>query len=226
MMMVGTCPISTWMVIIFDVYGTDSIPTALSELKSGTISEEVCNKLRLFTSCTRDGNNYCTQKFPGSYVDSSSNIYNDINDGKTVFFFGFSEKIGLVKRRPYFALSWPFSNSRESNYMLQFTDTLVVNRAKWLTASEDKKNAIRQFIIYYTGLELRRKIGLGEDLTPQRNRYLLQALKTFYTDTTNSIYQQLYVELQKSVAISTNDRIKFKQILDKRCLKIDYKIGL
>lgn len=208
-----------------DIYGPDSVMKAINDLKSPDeiVSQTVCDKLNWFVShCIRNNKNYCTQNFDGSYVESSSNVFNDIENKKTVFFFGFSEKTAIADAYalPYRAISWPFSEAK--NYLLQFTDALVVNKEKWLAANEDKRNAIREFIMYFTGLELRHKIGLGEDLNPKRNRYLLQAIEGFYALVPeNPIYSDIYEELQRAVAapsISSDDRMLLQGVLERKCL--------
>lgn len=216
-----------------DVHGPDSIWKAIEELKSADqiVSKPVCDRLNWFIShCTREGKNYCIQDFDGSYVQSSGNVFEDIKNKKTVFYFGFSEKVALTDSStvPYTAISWPFAES--TNHMLQFTDALVVNKKKWLAANEDKRNAIREFIIYFTGLDLRRKIAFGEDLVPKRNRYLLQAIESFYIDAgvTDEIYHDIYEELKKSVvapAISSDDRKLIQKALEANCLTMQAAVA-
>ena len=210
-----------------DIHGPNSVMQAVREVVDGKVCQLVCEKLgRFVDQCASGGRNKCTEKFTGSYVQSSKNIYKDIAKGKTfkLFFFGFSEETAMIKRKAhvyqYTAISWPFS---ESNYMLQFTDALVVNQQKWQSANEEKKNAMREFITYFTGFELRRKIGLGEDLRPPRSRYLLQAIESFYDSVTDDIYADLYLELQRSVAapyISNDDRKTMQRVLSSICVPI------
>ena len=160
----------------------------------------------------------------GDYVQDSSNVIDDINSQETMHFFGFSERSAEVNSDicPYSAVFCPLG---PSNYMLQFTDALVVGRQAWEGASTVKKEAIREFIKYFTGNDLRRKIALGEDLNPPKNRYLLQATETFYKSVSNPVYQDVYWQLQRSVAapaLTDAQRlamgITLNESLDRQCV--------
>ena len=217
-----------YMDAYIDINGPVSVTEAVEDVLAGIVDSNVCQNLNWFISqCSNTDHptiNKCYQDFPGSYVESSSNIYTDINNQETMFFFGFSEKTAMVKEAsdasvcPYAAISWPLG---PSNYMLQFTDALVVNSVTWATADEEKKNAIRDFITYFTGYDLRRKIALGKDLIPPRNRYLLQAIESFYKTVEDNIYQDLYWQLQRSVAaptLSGSDRSNMQTNLTTYCI--------
>lgn len=216
-----------------DVYGPGTIDRARQELKEKHVDQTVCENLLWFIGlCTdSEGKNNCFA-LDGDYVESSSAVITDINDKETMHYFGFSERSALLNadRCQYSAVSWPLG---PSNYMLQFTDALVVGRKAWEEANEDKKNVIREFIKYFTGNELRRKIALGEDLQPPKNRYLLQATETFYKSVSNPVYQDIYWQLQRSVAApspSTDEKqamqIVLQNALDKKCVMGDKKTEL
>ena len=215
-----------YMDAYIDINGPVSVTKAVEDVLAGTVDSNVCQNLNWFINqCSNTDDptiNKCYQDFSGSYVQSSSNVYPDINNQKTMFFFGFSEKTAMVKQTsdtcPYAAISWPLG---PSNYMLQFTDALVVNSVQWAAADEEKKNAIREFITYFTGYDLRRKIALGKDLSPPRNRYLLQAIESFYKTVEDNIYQDLYWQLQRSVAaptLSDSDRSTMQTNLATYCI--------
>ena len=118
---------------------------------------------------------------------------------------------------PYSATSWTLGFS---NYMVQFTDALVVSKKAWETASEEKRNTIHEFVKYFTKYDLSRKIALGEDLSPPKTHYLLQANKMFYKSVDDPIYQDLYWQLQRSVAapsLSSEERKLMEEVLEEKC---------
>lgn len=213
-----------------DVHGEDTVAQAKQDVLAGKVDRQVCENLQwLISRCSADGRNKCYQDFDGSYVNKKENVYTDIKDQKTMHFFGYSEKIGEVKKlakvSPYAAISWPLG---DSTHMLQFTDALVVSKKLWSSAGEDKKNAIREFIKFFTGFNLRRKIALGEDLDPPQNRYLLQATEEFYTKVSHDhpLYSEFYSELQTAVAapvLSDAEKKNMQQILQTKCVYIPPK---
>eukprot|EP00800_Vazella_pourtalesii_P021734 TRINITY_DN81_c1_g1_i3.p1 TRINITY_DN81_c1_g1~~TRINITY_DN81_c1_g1_i3.p1 ORF type:complete len:437 (-),score=36.43 TRINITY_DN81_c1_g1_i3:1441-2751(-) len=211
-----------------DVHGPTSVNVAVTELMNGKVDENVCTRLSWYISrCdnqfTPDAGNKCYDKFPGSYVSKSSNVFNDIKDKKTAFFFGFSEKSTLVPADvavAYSALSGPLG---PNNYLLQFTDALVINKARWNVADNVRKRAVKDFINYFVGLQLRNSIATGQDLTPPRYRYLLQARTDFYTQAdmvADLIYSDIFWSLKTAVAApSLNDtqRETMQGVLSSKC---------
>ena len=207
-----------------DINGPGSIDRAIQDLKQGIVDSNVCTNLQWFINlCGNDPDgNKCYQKdVTGSYVEDDDNVINDIKNENTMFFFGFSEITAKILPDsdfcPYSATSWPLG---PSNYMVQFTDALVVSKKSWESASEEKQNAIREFVKYFTGYDLRRKIALGEDLSPPKNRYLLQAIESFYKSVDDTIYQDLNWQLQRSVAapsLSSEDRKLMEEVLEEKC---------
>ena len=208
-----------------DINGPGSIDRAVQDLNDGIVDSNVCTKLRWFINlCGKcpDSNKCYHKDVNGSYVQDKDNVIKDIINEETMFSFGFSEiaakAIHDANVCPYSITSWPLG---PSNYIVQFTDALVVNKNAWETASEEKQNAIRDFIKYYTGYDLRRKIALGEDLSPPKNRYLLQAIESFYKSLDDPIYQDLYWHLQRSVAapsLSSEDRKLMEDVLEEKCI--------
>jgi len=191
-----------------DLYGSSALDHAMQELLAGSFDKTTCERLRWFIG--QCGSKCYDKNATGSYVESFSNLIQDIKNNKTLSMFGFSELSAEVMLganvSPYAATSWPFG---ATTHMLQFTGALVVGQKAWSDGT--KRSAIREFIEFYISENFRSKISLGEDLSPQRNRYLLQAIESFYTSVvpTDPIYQDIYWELQTSVAapcVTAQDR--------------------
>ena len=213
-----------YMDAYIDINGPESIARSIQDVKDGVVDSKVCTNLQWFINlCGNepDGNKCYQKNVTGSYVKNSNNLFKDIKNEKTMFSFGFSEITAKVMLDadicPYFATSWPLG---PSNYMVQYTDALVVSKKAWEAASEEKRNAIREFVKYFTGYDLRRKIALGDDLNPPKTRYLLQAIETFYKSVDDIIYDDVYWHLQRSVAVPslTNEDIKLMEdVLEEKC---------
>ena len=126
-----------------DIHGSQSIDDAIDELITQQyVGPILCERLSwLIGNCNDfqgEGQNKCYDNFSGSYVQSSSNVYPDVEND--YMFFGFSEKVAQIERdssrMSLSALSGPLGSQ---NLLLQFTDALVINKARWNAASEDKK---------------------------------------------------------------------------------------
>ena len=213
-----------------DRNGPNSVQKAITDVKNGIIDKGVCDDLLwLLSQCQTKGEfsldtNKCySTTEPNNYVNDQNrvNLKNDIKEKNTLTFFGFSEVSAEIRRDtdaiPYGLTSWPFSDDINS-YMLQFTDALVVSKRAW-EEGEEKQNAIKQFIAYYTGPDLRRKIALGWDLEPPQNRYLLQATAGFYASVPQEVmYTSAYENLKRSVAapsLSDDDKATMQEELEK-----------
>ncbi len=216
-----------------DAHELASVAWIVDRVMKGKINRAVCRKLNWHIDLCKDNEtnkpNKCYDDFPGSYVQSSDNVYTDIDNQETAFFFGFSEKVAAIIERtidpnvvPYAAISVPLG---EANHLLQFTDALVVNKARWDAANEERRNAIKAFVNYFLEIDLRKKIALGKDLDPPQNRYLLQARENFYhmTDVAaNPVYQDLYWSLKKAVAapsLSDHEKERMLKVLSRKCIR-------
>ena len=210
-----------------DIHGIESVGKAVDELVRGVVDPKVCERLNWYISCcddkTGEVENKCYEDFEGSYVQNSDNLYTDIKNGETAFYFGFSENLALIERDldrdSYAAISGPLGNM---NNLLQFTDALVINKARWNAANEEKRNAITAFVNYFLSNSLRQKIAMGDDLNPTRVRYLLQSTKTFYQSTNDTIYQDLFWSLERAVAAPSLTGLQKKTMeanLEALCIK-------
>ena len=170
-----------------DMYGSDKAQEAIDNVLSGVVDMGLCSRLTEYAGGCRDKtgpppHNKCYYSYTDSYVESSSNVYADITENKTMLYFGFSEKLGLIKKdnpgiEAYTAISAPMG---DSSYLLQYTDALVVSLESW-NESNEKKQAIIDFVNFFTGLGLREAIMFGMDLSPPTTRYLLQANQLVYS---------------------------------------------
>ena len=213
-----------------DMYGSGTANEAVSNVLDGNVDKLLCHKLSWYIAeCYNENGPYfqnkCYEDFPGSYVESSSNVYADIYNKETMFYFGFSENLAIIKQQnpsivPYAAVSGPLG---ETNYLLQFTDALVISKKSWTNANEDKKNAIKEFVNYFVGLELRIKITLGLDLSPTQKRYLLQANREVYDFVNDPIYQDLFWSLERGVAapaLNGDQRKTMENVLSEKCVQL------
>lgn len=211
-----------------DVHGSQALDDAIDELTRGIVDPNLCERLTwLISNCNDlqgDGQNKCYVNFKGSYVEKSDNIYPDVGNYKTYVYFGFSEKVAQIERdserTTTAAISGPLG---PQNILLQFTDALVINKARWNTASDEKRKAILQFVTYFMSNSLRTQIAMGKDLSPPRVRYLLQASQAFYEETSNPIYQQIFWALTRAVpapSLSSSQLGAIQQVLSSRCVKV------
>ena len=211
-----------------DIHGVGSIEKAVDEVTRGVVDPDVCERLSWYIGCCGDANggaqkNKCYHDFYGSYVEDSGNVYDDIKRGETFFYFGFSEKLAEIKKKspfhwPYAAISGPLGIQ---NNLLQFTDALVINKARWMAANEEKRNAINSFIRYFLSNNLRHAIAMGHDLRPPQVRYLLQATETFYRNTNDVIYNDIFWSLERAVAapsLTDHQREKLEDVLTESCV--------
>lgn len=191
----------------------------------------MCSRLSWFVDqCSHNGKNKCYDKsVEGNDINDKEKVYEDIADDKTLFFFGYSEKLSEViqnseeQKNSYEIISSPLG---EESYLLQFTDALVISKARWEAADEQKRNAIRDFIRFFTSTKFCYEFVMGKDLDPQRIHFLLPPNEDFYTTTDaryNFLYNDLYWALRRAVpAPSLDDDIKatMQAVLSEKCVKI------
>ena len=209
-----------------DRHGMATVEKAVDEVMRGVVDPIVCERLSWYISCCNDKTgevgNKCYENFDGSYVNDISNLYTDIQNGKTAFYFGFSENLAQIKndsnRNSYAAISGPLGNM---NNLLQFTDALVINKARWNAANDEKRNTIIAFVNYFLSNSLREDIAMGVDLNPPQVRYLLQSTKTFYQGTNDIIYQDLFWSLERAVAapsLTSSQKAMMQANLESSCI--------
>ena len=86
-----------------DIHGSESVEKAVEDVVRGVVDPILCGRLSWYISYCGDmdgeGRNKCYYNFPGSYVNSSSNVYRNVQNYATYFYFGFSEKFLLKMNR-------------------------------------------------------------------------------------------------------------------------------
>ena len=219
-----------------DIYGKDSLQEGINKLKVGEPDEELCKRLSWFINqCTdHSGQNKCFDKnVPNNYInddpdDHHTNLDRDIQNGKTTLMFGFTETSTMVyptnlQKR----LSVIHPSLGQFNHPLLFVDALVINRAKFEKTTNDKKEAIRDFMTFYASLDFRRSLVNGEDMKPPHVRYLLPVIEEFYTEhqQQNLAYKEIYAYLRNAVHIPDvyDDLEYFQHLLEKDCYKFEEK---
>ena len=97
----------------------------------------------------------------------------------------------------------------QANYLLTYTDAVVVNKSKY-DISPSRAKVIQDFVVFYTGLKLRTQFALGKDLPEvieglpkedTRPRYVITARNDFYSQevvTSDPTYMMFHRALQRS----------------------------
>jgi hypothetical protein len=210
-----------------DKYGKSSLAKAVEELEGKKIVDsEVCKELNWFVGlCQTQGKdeNKCKD---GSI--STSDIQDSIINRKGVVMFSFSEKLAEVlkkcsdnSRKPQALASVSLG---DDNYMLQFTDGLVVSRERWMAHEEDERDAIKQFVRMFASLRFRYKLAYGVDLNKRQVRYLLIPNKAFYEAPSPAAFDTIYMNarmfLEEAVpAPALKDKSKIQKLLESECLQ-------
>ena len=110
-----------------DRHGPFSITKAVSELREGTVDEELCDRLTWYINwCSFEESNKCSDpRVYGNYVTNKEQVYTDIATDKSLFFYGFSEKLSEVIRESerrkdsYAIISSPLGEESFFFYSLQ-----------------------------------------------------------------------------------------------------------
>ena len=205
-----------------DMHGRNSIGTALKELKEKKVDGELCKHLTWFTEQCRDkkGQNKCE-------TISSTDIKKMIKNHESLMMFSFSEKLSEVLKDVHFdrqAYALTSVSLGDENYMLQFTDALVVSRKQW-EMNTKQSEAIHMFAKFFTRTRFRYKLAYGFDLEKPQVRYLLMPNRDFYEKTPaayDPIYKDALPFLQEAVpapGLSDHDRSAIQKLLKEKCIK-------
>ena len=206
-----------------DMYGREFLTTAVHKLKQGKVDVELCKHLRWFTGqcCNTGGENKCTDD-----EVSSDDIPNMIKNYTSLMMFSFSERLSEVLKDVDFdrqAYALTSVSMGDENYLLQFTDALVVSRSQWEMSTEQSE-AIRMFAEFFTDTKFRYKLAYGFDLDKPQVRYLLMPNRDFYEKTPaayDPIYKDAFPFLQEAVAapgLSQQELSAMATLLKNQCI--------
>ena len=214
-----------------DIYGQRSLQRAIDDLLSGTVDEELCNRLTWFTNLckTSGGVNKCNSKLD-IWVNYNEAVFDQIVQHKSLLMFSFSENLSILlqkantdpheTRTAHALASVSFG---ETNNLLQYTDGLVTGKKQWQSASQEKKDVINAFNKFFIQTDVRKMITTGADVTPQKPRYLIVPNKSFYSDSgVDSIYKAMVPFLEHAVPapyISDTDRKEMLKTLTTKCVR-------
>ena len=147
---------------------------------------------------------------------------------KAVVMFSFSEKLSEVLKKcptlrtPQALASVSLDN--QNNYMLQFTDSVVVSKERWMAHEEDKRDAIKKFVKMFTSSTFRYKLAYGVDLKKLQVQYLLIPNKDFYKALSPAAFDPIYMNAQKFLeeavpAPVLKNKSKVQNLLESECLQ-------
>lgn len=208
-----------------DKYGKSSLAKAVEELEKGSVDSELCKELRWFIGLCQTQDKTKNKCEDGSM--STSDIQESIINHKAVVMFSFSEKLSEVlkkcptPRTPQALASVSLGNQ---NYMLQFTDGLVVSKKRWKEHNEGERDAIKQFVKMFTSSIFRYKLAYGVDLKKPQVRYLLIPNKDFYEAPSPAAFDPIYMNAQKFLeeavpAPALKNKSKVQKLLKGKCLE-------
>ena len=148
--------------------------------------EAVLDDLRTFSGFAQetDGSNKATDMYyeecPGDMIERMVQSSHSLSTSH-------SERMGETLYRSREAKHVINVNSR--NRLLTYTDALVINKQ----ISGSKKRIVKKFLEFYSGLEMRTRIAMGEDLDVVAPRYVLPSRLDFYrTISADGVYQRIY----------------------------------
>lgn len=210
-----------------DTKGDSSLEQAVEDLKHGTVDSDVCENLRWFFGlCDNSdtGKNKCKDG-----TVSSSEVPSSVVDKESVLMFSFSETLAKVLKKADDRNRGPQSLASVSlgnqNLLLQFTDGLVVSRKRWMEHADDKKDAITQFMKFFTSSTFRYKLAYGVDLNKPQVRYLLMPNKDFYEAPSPAAYDPIYSHARKFLSTALpapllENKSEIQKVLNDKCLHI------
>ena len=132
---------------VIDVKGSDpdSLRKEIDNVINNNTDQTIVQRLKTFFIFFKD----CIGKF-----DEKSEIIQHVADRTNGYFFGFSEKLGEIINAAgdkfigaTNAVVPPFG---EDNFMLVFTDALVINKIRFNSATQEKQDAMKNFATFFT----------------------------------------------------------------------------
>ena len=168
--------------------------------------EAVLNDMVTFSgfALEADGSNKATNKY---YKTCPGDMTERMVQSKHSLSTSYSETMGETLYRSMQAGSRKHViNVNSRNRLLTYTDALVINKI-----SKSKTKIIEKFLKFYSGLEMRTKIAMGEDLKLKTPRYVLPARLDFYrTGPAYEVYQMFFKLLKKYSVSAPNHGIYAK----------------
>ena len=147
----------------------------------------------------------------GTFHDKQSEMIAEVVQSEHILMYGYSEMLGDAKKCagvvskeliPLSIISMPLEHG---NFLMTYTDALVVNRYKF----PSKAAAIEKFVKFYTSAQFRARISLGDDLpTSYPPRYLIPACREFFLHAkvaSDRVYQMIHDCLKHSVPAPNHD---------------------
>ena len=129
---------------IVDIKDPSCIDEEIRNVLQNNPNKEVVSRLQRFFALFKDSK--------GKLDDG--NAIEHVADRQDGYFYGFSEDLSEILKDGGYkdikatgVLSPPFG---KDNHILVYTDGLVINRAKYQLASEEKKDAVRKFAKFFT----------------------------------------------------------------------------
>lgn len=155
----------------------------------------------------------------GTFHAHPDQMIEEVTDSEHILMYSYSENLGEVlqhsteKEKSKEALSIVSPALGESNFLLTYTDAVIVNKS----AFAEKADLIKKFITFYTSLRFRTNFAFGQDMPPSVKypRYVLPARKDFFTLTKvadDPYYPKFHEALKHSVA-APNHGIYYKREL-------------
>lgn len=184
-----------------DKYGKDSTDGGID---APIDDPDVLNAMKWLVKLDEDTDDG-TNKGARDENDTPGQRQSDISQSDHIMMYGYSEWLSQVmsdkmcqdKQIHASAIISPPLGAE--NYLLTFTDALIVNESHYSACDGKKSDAIDKFVRFYTSLSFRNKYAQGHDLPkPHPPRYVLIARKDFYTDGFGA-YQKNYQKLREAM---------------------------
>ena len=124
-----------------EIYGKHNVQRGINDVLANNPDQLVIDRLKEFFHL-----------FPKEQ-QSTSKIIDDVIKGEIAYYYGFSEILGKIlvaangSLKAFGAIT-PTLGSK--NLVLVFTDGIVINKARYNKATEEKKEMIQQFVQFYT----------------------------------------------------------------------------
>ena len=150
----------------------------------------------------------------GTFHADHDRLIDEVTDSNHILMYAYSENLGEAlqrsaeKKKRKKALNIVSPPLDKSNFLLTYTDAMVVNKAKF--ADTQRAELIVKFVEFYTSLKFRSNFAFGRDLPTSVTypRYVLPARKDFFTEpeaADNEYYRKFHNALQHSVAAPNHD---------------------